>query len=292
MDTIYEEVRLWQTHFSIHPYLANLPVPEMIVEEEQHSPDYRWDGKVRAEDGSQIVITLFGKGAIQIADKKFELLPGKAFLHNHNDPDICYYYPADSKTPWRFLWFAFYGANSSELVSEINRKHGYLFDVPADSPLLKQLKKYKNYAGVIQILPPFEGARLVYASLENLCQPHSENPQPGSHHFLVNELQNMIAADPAAELQVEKLAAHFNVSREHLSRIFCDETGVTLHEYIIRFRLKLAVDLLRRTRLSLKEIAARCGWNDYSNFYRIFIKRFQCSPLDIRSGSSIDENGE
>ena len=103
---------------------------------------------------------------------------------------------------------------------------------------------------------------------------------------LTKEVQNIIAADPAAELQVEKLAANFNVSREHLSRIFRNETGISLHEYIIRFRLRLAVDLLRRTRLSLKEISFRCGWNDYSNFYRIFIKRFNCSPQDIRSGKT------
>ena len=288
MDTIYEEVRLWQTHFSVRQFLENLPVPEMIVEEEQKSPAYRWDGKLRSEDGSQFVITLSGRGAVQAAGEEFQLIPGKAFLHNHNDPDICYYYPSDSKEPWRFLWFAFYGANSGELVREINQKHGYIFDIPLNSDLVKQLKEYKNYAGVIQILQPFEGALLVYSVLEKLCLPLPGNQKPGSHNFIVSELQNMIAADPAAELQVEKLAAHFQVSREHLSRIFCEETGVALHEYIIRFRLKLAIDLLRRTRLSMKEIAARCGWNDYSNFYRIFIKRFKHSPQDIRRGAAIE----
>lgn len=284
MDDAYKDVRIWQTHFSLQYELENLPVPEMIVEELQHSSSYRWDGKFRTEDGSQIIITLSGKGAVDIAGKEFTLNKGKALLHNHDDPDICYYYPDDAGEPWRFLWFAFYGADSRRLITEINGKRGYIFDVPENSELVAQLREYRKHAGVIQIIPPFEGGMLVYGALEKLCKEPEENSSFYSHRSMVSAVQRIIAADPAAELQVEKLAGNFNISREHLSRIFCREAGVSLHEYIIRFRLKLAVDLLRRTRLSLKEVSCRCGWNDYSNFYRLFVKRYKQSPLEIRQG--------
>ena len=56
--------------------------------------------------------------------------------------------------------------------------------------------------------------------------------------------------------------------------------------------LKTAVDLLCHTRLSLKEIAVKSGWQDYSNFYRLFIKRFHCSPQKIRSGERAVPAGE
>lgn len=286
MDKNYKEVRIWQTHFSVHRPLENLPVPEMIVEEEQHKPDYRWDGKNRSEDGAQIVVTLSGSGVIQIEGREYSLEPGMAFLHNHNDPRICYHYPADGQEPWRFIWFAFYGSNSGKLVSEINQKYGYLFDVTDDSGLVDQLKEYKKQADVIQILQPLEGAMLVYSTLEKLCRQFTGNSRPELSRSIAAEVQRIIAADPAAELQVEKLAGNFNVSREHLSRMFHNETGVSLHEYIIRFRLRLAVDLLRRTRLSIKEVAFRCGWNDYSNFYRIFVKRLGSSPQKVRSGKT------
>ena len=284
MDAEYKEVRIWQTHFSLQHDLKNLPIPEMVVEEEQHTPSYCCDGRFRHEEGSQIVITLAGRGAIRIAGKEYDLTCGKAFLHNHDDSDICYFYPSDARDPWRFLWFAFYGANSHELVSEINRKHGYIFDVPEDSELVTQLREYRQHAGVIQIIPPFEGALLVYSTLEKLCETPEENSSFDTHRSMVAEIQKIIATDPAAELQVEKLAGNFNISREHLSRIFRSETGVSLHEYIICFRLKLALDLLRRTRLSLKEISYRCGWNDYSNFYRLFVRRYKKSPQSVRSG--------
>lgn len=283
----YDDVRLWQTHFSIHRALESLPVPEMIVEEVQNTPAYRWDGRKRSEDGAQVVITIAGCGRIDISGREFELSAGKCFIHNHNDPEVCYFYPPRAKEPWRFLWFAFFGGNTRQLVNEINRQSGYIFDVAPNSAVVKKLREFRNYAGAVQILSPFEGGNLVLETVGQICSP--QEVHPNSYSALTVELQNLIAADPAADLQVEKLAARFQISREHLSRIFYRETGITLHEYIIRFRLKIAVDLLRRTRLSLKEICARSGWMDYSSFYRLFVKRFDCSPQSIRDGGKIPD---
>ncbi|MBQ7404086.1 MAG: helix-turn-helix transcriptional regulator [Lentisphaeria bacterium] len=279
----FEKVRLWQTHFAVHRAFPSLPVPEMVVEEIQQHPSYRMNGAYRYEDGAQIVITVSGKGGLTAAGKDYSLTPGKAFLHNHNDPDVCYFYPQGEKDVWNFLWIAFCGGNSAELVSDINRNYGYLFDIPLDSGLVRKLRDYKKFSGEMLILSPSEGAALVYSSLEQLCNPAITEYDISSHSAMIGEIQKMIAAEPGAELQVGKIASEYQISREHLSRIFLEETGVTLHEYIIRFRLKMAIDLLLQTRLSKKEIASRCGWNDYSNFYRLFRKRFNHSPDEIRS---------
>ncbi len=286
-DLNYDNVRLWQCHFSVLRPLETLPVPEMIVEEKQNDPSYCWDGKRRFEDGAQLVLTLAGEGSIRIREKEFCLSAGKCFIHNHNDPGVCYFYPPGGKEPWHFLWFAFFGGSTRALVEEINRDRGYIFDIDLASPVVKELREFRNYAGVVQIISPFEGSSLVLDTIGKICFP--QEIHPSSYSAVTIELQNMIAADPSADLQVEKLAQSFQISREHLSRIFCRETGVSLHEYIIRFRLKIAMDLLRRSRLSLKEVALRSGWHDYSNFYRLFIKRFKCSPQKIRDGEKTAE---
>ena len=279
----FRKVRQWQTHFTVHRAFPSLPVPIAVVGEVQTTPSYRMNGAYRYEDGSQIVITMSGRGGLRAAGKEYQLLPGKAFLHNHNDPDVCYFYPPDAKDEWKFLWIAFCGGNGEALVADINKACGYLFDVPLDSELVQSLQDYKKYSGEVLVLSPAEGASLVYSSLEKLCNPIVKEQNISSHSTMIGEIQNLIAADPGAELQVGKIAAQYQISREHLSRIFLEETGVALHEYIIRFRLKMAIDLLLQTRLSKKEIASRCGWNDYSNFYRLFCQRFNHSPQEIRS---------
>lgn len=279
----YENVRIWQTHFAVHRAFPSLPVPEMIVEEVENSSLYRMNGACRYEDGAQIVITIAGRGGLSIAGKQYSLTPGKAFLHNHNDPSICYYYPRGASEDWNFLWIAFCGGNSSELVSDINKNYGYLFDVSLDSELVQTLREYKKFSGEVLILTPLEGAKLVYSALELLYNPEIKERNISTHSAMIGEIQNLIASDPGMDLQVGKLASTYQISREHLSRIFLEETGVSLHEYIIRFRMKMAIDLLLQTRLSMKEISSRCGWNDYSNFYRLFRQRFQHSPHEIRA---------
>lgn len=283
MKMPFEKVRLWQTHFSVLRPFENLPVPELVVYEEQRSAAYRCDGRRRFESGGQLVITLQGRGAITAAGTTYDLIPGKAFLHNHNDPQICYFYPEDGTAPWQFLWIAFFGGNSYELTAEINRNYGYIFDVPLDGDLVTELLNYKNYAGEIQIISPMEGAAIVYDMFNKLCLPAAVKSCPSGSGALIGEIQSMINSAPGSELPVEKIAEKFNMSREHLSRIFVRETGIALHEYIIRIRLKMAVTMLLQTRLSSKEIADRCGWKDYSNFYRIFKRRVGYSPYDLRA---------
>jgi len=283
MKLPFENVRLWQTHFTVLRPLSNLIVPELVVYEEQTNPAYRSDGRKRFEDGSQIVITMRGRGAITVNNIEYSLTPHRAFLHNHNDPAVCYYYPPDGTEPWNFLWIAFYGGNSAELVREINDNYGYIFDLTPDSDLIKTLLEYKSCSGEIQILTPLEGSALTGNILKELCQAGNNTLPTSGNAALIGAVQSLINSDPGGDWQVEKLAGRFKISREHLSRIFVQETCLPLHDYIIRIRLKMAVDLLLHTRLSGKEIADRCGWRDYSNFYRIFKERFGRSPLEVRT---------
>ena len=97
MNIDHSKVRVWQTHFSVHRAFSALPVPELAVEEIQNHPSYRMDGRLRHEGGCQVVITLAGRGGIRIGGEDFPLTAGVAFLHNHDDAEVCYYYPHDGK---------------------------------------------------------------------------------------------------------------------------------------------------------------------------------------------------
>lgn len=274
--------RKWQVHFEVFRQLSNMPVPEMVVEEVQHEVRYRLDGRLRNEDGGQLSITIGGRGGIRINGVDHVLTPGRAFLHNHNDREVCYYYPPDGTEPWNFLWMAFYGNTLYDIIAEINRTYGYLFEVPLNSPLVQRLLSYRQYDKEVLMMTPMEGGKLVFDVLHELCSPFEEELRQSPHSSLVSDVQNMIAANLADRLDVAGLARHFLVSREHLSRVFREQTGTPLHAYITRMRLRLAVNLLLQTRLTSKEIAARCGYAEYSVFYRIFRKRIGLSPEELR----------
>jgi AraC-like DNA-binding protein len=66
------------------------------------------------------------------------------------------------------------------------------------------------------------------------------------------------------------------------SRFFHQHTGKSLSEYIIDIRLGYATRELVDTTTSIKEISFCCGFNNLSNFNRIFRKRKGCSPSEFR----------
>jgi AraC-like DNA-binding protein/mannose-6-phosphate isomerase-like protein (cupin superfamily) len=85
-----------------------------------------------------------------------------------------------------------------------------------------------------------------------------------------------------ADLSVETIAAELRCSPGHLSKLFHRETGERLVEYITRVRLANAIDAIRHTTLSVKEVATACGFNDPNYFTRVFRKVTGRSPVRYR----------
>ena len=79
-------------------------------------------------------------------------------------------------------------------------------------------------------------------------------------------------------LNVSSAAAVLGVSREHLSRRFRSETGVTLRDYIRAERMDRARLLLRNSDRPVSEIAEQCGYSDAGHFARLFRLETGSSP--------------
>lgn len=66
------------------------------------------------------------------------------------------------------------------------------------------------------------------------------------------------------------------------SRFFRLRTGKTLSDYIIDIRLGFATRLLVDSAHTIAEICYDCGFNNLSNFNRIFKRKKDCSPKEFR----------
>lgn len=74
-----------------------------------------------------------------------------------------------------------------------------------------------------------------------------------------------------------EIAAHFYLCESQLNRVFKKATGAPLWEYITAKRLIWAREqIIAGTPASVA--ATKCGYNDYSNFYRAYRKRYNSSP--------------
>jgi len=68
----------------------------------------------------------------------------------------------------------------------------------------------------------------------------------------------------------------------HLARLFRQQRGISYTEYVRELRMQKAADLLRRTKLPVRQVAARVGYEDPSRFTVHFRRRFGLTPREFR----------
>ncbi len=83
------------------------------------------------------------------------------------------------------------------------------------------------------------------------------------------------------DLSLESIEQQFFINRHYLTRLFKKNTGMNLHQYVIYKRLARSKELLARG-LSVTEACYSSGFNDYSNFYRLFKRIIGTAPGEYK----------
>jgi ABC-type sugar transport system substrate-binding protein/AraC-like DNA-binding protein len=116
-----------------------------------------------------------------------------------------------------------------------------------------------------------------------LTVEHHLAPPPTHAGALVSRAAAFIQQRYGAPLTRQEIADSVGVSKDYLGRIFHEEMGTSLWEYLLRFRVLRAKELLRTTDFSVAEVATRVGIQDAAYFSRLFHQRTGCAPRDFRT---------
>jgi AraC family transcriptional regulator len=84
------------------------------------------------------------------------------------------------------------------------------------------------------------------------------------------------------DLDLDDLAAVAAMSKFHFLRSFRDATGLTPHRYLTMLRMRRAAALLTSTGLSVRQVAAACGYRSPSRFAAAFRREHGAAPADYR----------
>lgn len=107
-------------------------------------------------------------------------------------------------------------------------------------------------------------------------QPDTRIPQTR-----IREILQYVNRHLYEELTLDELCHRFYISKTQLGRLFRAATGSTPWDYILVKRLIRARQLIL-SGVSMTEASMRCGFRDYSTFYRAYKKRYSTSPTADR----------
>lgn len=116
--------------------------------------------------------------------------------------------------------------------------------------------------------------------LVKIIEASDENALPSR---LVDSLDAYIRENASEELSNTELGAIFGYHPFYISKLIKDKKGVTLHQYIISYRLKNAASLLRYSDRSINDVAERTGFSDASYFTKTFKGAYGMTPKEYRN---------
>lgn len=133
-----------------------------------------------------------------------------------------------------------------------------------------------------------ECENLIRESLLSLCK-HQKSAQNATSISMfehsnqtIAEILKYIDEHIAETLSLDVIADNVYLSKFYVSRLFKQETNTTPHQYILKKRLTLSKRYIEND-VSIAEVCARCGFLDYSHFFRAFKAEFGLTPKQYYS---------
>lgn len=236
-------------------------------------------------DFHKVIIFLSGKAAYHIEGKSYYLKPWDILLVNRHaihKPEIDFSVPYE-----RFVLWIRDDIKSTELLrcfqKAIDRSYNLIRLDSDTQEKLKQLlyeleaalkdEKFGSELLGSALFTQF----MVYVNRIFLEKQYIYDARSYSSDSQIEELLRYINHNLTEDLSIETLARKYYLSKYHMMRKFKEETGYTIHNYIISKRL-----LLARTKISegipILKAAQLSGFSDYTTFSRAYKKQFGTAP--------------
>ncbi len=219
---------------------------------------------------------LEGEGYFYVGKRQYHLTKGEGFLIV---PGMITYYQADRINPWTYCWVGFNGIDAKNICSQCGispeRPVFHFGNAARMEACIRGL--YGSYAakdnGFLTLSRLYEFFSLLY-NVDSVGEKGVG---------ILDRALDYISKNYSYGITVSQIADHLGVSRSHLFRVFKENMGVSVQEYLLSFRLKRAETLIESTDMNIKEIMYSCGFNDLPNFSRQFRKAYGIPPGAYRN---------
>lgn len=210
-----------------------------------------------------------GGATLRVDGKEYPLTPGTLFITFPYQK-----YELIDYKDFTYLYITFDGTGADTLIQQ--------FGISKERMVFKSFSHITDFwmtsirrVNPNNILILTESVLLYTLSYIDQCEQEKEYQISPQFDAIIEYIHNNFT-DP--ELSIAKLAGIFCYSKKYLSAIFSKKMPDKFTDYLAKIRVEHAIDLLKKEKLSVSELAAKCGFADPFYFSKIFKRITGVSP--------------
>ena len=226
-----------------------------------------------------------GCGRFHVNGQTFYVEKNQAFIIF---PDVITYYEADALNPWHYYWIGFRGSDVVQKLENIG--------IDVDHPILDFKNAEILWDHIFQLVglsthllnSHYKSTGLLYLVIDELFQqirgsiPFIDLTEVVYGDPYVDAASYFIAKNYTQNIRVEDITSYVGLERSYFSRLFKKHTGYSPKDYLIRYRMQQAINLLISTKLPIAIIGNSIGYDNPYHFSKIFKRHTGYSPSNYR----------
>ncbi len=201
-------------------------------------------------------------------DVFYEIHPGEYHIQKHGSIQEGVV-PSDSP---KYLYVHFYADWTTE--SQIAKKGTFNYEYLKNDIEQMNALSYSDAPYIVK-------AAEFYNILSKLCKTKTINNT-------ADKIAEFIQKNYRFNISIDLLCKRFSFSKNHIINLFKESFGQTPISYLNLVRLKRAEELLITTSEPIESISLNCGYQNYSHFYRQFVRKNNISPESFRKQKRLD----
>lgn len=217
---------------------------------------------------------------LKIAQKEHLIGEGTVFVYRPFEEQ--YYGHADRNIPISNYWVHFTGYGASELLVSTGFSEKSIQETGVCGEMVQLFEKMIDE--ITEKKPGYEMlASSLLMQIMSLIRRKTDTTASNNQNDRdrrIQETMQYIHRNYLRAITVRELADMANLSASRYSGVFHQLNGISPQQYLINFRIQKACELMRHTRLNIRQIAALTGFEDQLYFSRLFRKYKGVSPSE------------
>lgn len=220
---------------------------------------------------------LSGRGVYQAQGRSYAIGPGEGFLIL---PDEVTSYQADQSEPWTHIWVGFHGSRAGEYLHQcgLGRDHRVYRCAAPDrlDHCVREMMRYETAGRGHELMLQGELYHFLGWIARSAEEPSHRGRETGKEYveLAMEYIRNHFQED----LTVAKLARYVGLNRSYLTTVFQSVLQMSPQQFLMRFQMTRAAQLLRENNLSVGEVARSCGYPDPLTFSKAFKRTLGVTP--------------